>query len=499
MDIELPAAEAAASAAANVHDAQAAHLQADPAPTCVSARDFDLLAPKVVPSDVRARLPHGGTWTRHGERDWKRRPSSNTMVQSLVGKHSYSATGLRMPKCFHPTSSLFRLSDDLLSTMAGSFAESRGRAAEEIYGELWKQPASRSSDDDGLDDVYEVDFTRHLFTRAALFGFTVEIILVVELRHTYWGAPREVSRYTMRFLSPALPAPQTLLAMRESIHYCDLDKVARACHLRMDRAIREQAGVRRVQLREWQLLTTDNDVAIGVDASLLVQGEVPTHLFADMQAIVVAVAHMGGDVAFDLENIGPGIDRRGIDPNLALAVLVVQTDSGFVAVLEAHPFVTLRAVCEQQCRLLVWGSSDVKWLRGQFGHDVFGAFGASVLDLQGDRFYLRPDASAVGFKDCRRRQIQEGWALARDLDDDRVYVKEVDSDSFFFPPGPQHSLPARAAACIWLQRPVAPVHVRYAVADGVVLFFLLPHVSTAVARRLVPPMPAGAHVPQPPP
>ena len=39
--------------------------------------------------------------------------------------------------------------DDLLSTMAGPFAESRGRAAEEIYGELWKQPASRSSDDDG--------------------------------------------------------------------------------------------------------------------------------------------------------------------------------------------------------------------------------------------------------------------------------------------------------------------------------------------------------------
>ena len=57
-----------------------------------------------------------------------------------------------------------------------------------------------------------------------------------------------------------------------------------------DRAIREQAGVKHVQLREWHLLTNDNDVAIGVDGSLLGQGEVPLHLFADMQAAVVAVA-----------------------------------------------------------------------------------------------------------------------------------------------------------------------------------------------------------------
>ena len=55
----------------------------------------------------------------------------------------------------------------------------------------------------------------------------------------------------MRFLSPALPGPRALLAWRDSIVYHDLDKVARSCHLKMDRAIRKQARVRNVQLRKW--------------------------------------------------------------------------------------------------------------------------------------------------------------------------------------------------------------------------------------------------------
>ena len=94
-----------------------------------------------------------------------------------------------------------------------------------------------------------------------------------------------------------------------------------------------------------------------------------------------AVARAGGEIAFDLENIGNGLPAEE-----ALATLGVFVAGVFTIVIETHPWALLQAVCGQQCTLLVFSPSETEWFAEQKI-----ALRAHVLDVQSDALYRRDD------------------------------------------------------------------------------------------------------------
>lgn len=68
-------------------------------------------------------------------------------------------------------------------------------------------------------------------------------------------------------------------------------------------------------------------------------------------------------------------------------------------------------------------------------------------------------------QDLRLPPIEASFAMSR-ITAGKIYVKETNRFAFFFP----HAVPGNDGPSIWRERPLQHDHVKYAIADVLVLF-----------------------------
>ena len=404
-------------------------------------------------------------------------PSGYCTIRNEIPKRPYSIMGLPLPACIVPAKQgMHNMSPDLLGDINCALTLFRRSVPELAFGAIWRLP--------------ELKYERHrvtdleLYKRATIFGFGVRTKKVTFAEHNRYGEPFNIDRFFISLTRPGESTPRhgdtsTGLARHEIDEWC-----LKAGHPWMDQRVKEaEVTLRPLRFREWHLLAADQDVRIGLSAELC-ESSTGAPALQELADLVYAVARAGGEIAFDLENIGDGLPAEE-----ALATLGVFVAGMFTVVIETHPWALLKAVCGQQCTLLVFSPSETEWFAE---HKI--ALRAHVLDVQSDAFYRRADERRG--REARGRKLPEAFALIRGHADP-LYFKGVDTNTFFFPEEyPNHR------RSIWSYRPLQTNHVNYTAADAIALLLMHPHCSTAapnLARATPAPMPAPALRPESPP
>ena len=407
-------------------------------------------------------------------------PSGYCTIRNELHKRPYSIMGLPLPACIIPAKQgMHNMSPDLLGDINCALTLFRRSIPELALGAIWRLP--------------ELKHERHrvtdlaLYTRATIFGFgvrTKKVTFAERNRYDAWSQPFNIDRFFISLTRPGESTPRhgdtsTGLARHEIDEWC-----LKAGHPWMDQRVKEaEVTLRPLHFREWHLLASDREVRIGLSAELC-EDNARAPALQELADLVYAVARAGGEIAFDLENIGDGLPAEG-----ALATLGVFVAGVFTVVIETHPWALLNAVCRQQCTLLVFSSSETEWFAEQRI-----ALRAHVLDVQSDAFYRRDDERRS--REARGRKLPEAFALIRGHAEP-LYFKGVDTSTFFFPEEPPNH-----RRSIWSHRPLQTNHVNYAAADAVALLLMHPHCSAAapnLARAAPVLRPALALRPESPP
>jgi hypothetical protein len=194
------------------------------------------------------------------------------------------------------------------------------------------------------------------------------------------------------------------------------------------------------------------------------------------QVIISASAVPGAEIAFDLEG------EAGFE--LATLCCYDARNSCYVAVIEPAPYSTLRAACLNECMLLVYGDTEGDWLERQ---DI--PCDAFLIDLQHpfDNAFLGPLWAEDGLlRDMRLPPLETAFAMSR-ITAGKIYVKATDGTSFFFP---NRDAAGQLGPSIWRARPLLLEHVKYAVADVLVLFTIF-NPTRRPPPPLLPPIELG--------